>query len=77
MRYVLLIAGVYELLIGASELIWVSTSSPTLAGVAQLPSVSSLADTFIGGQTNANTIEGGIDVLVGALLIWWGLRIGG
>jgi len=62
---------VYEAGVGLSELAWVETGSTSLASVAALPSASSLIDGLINGSTNsnANLIEGGLDVAI-ALGLW-------
>jgi len=77
MKYAILIAALYEIGIGAGELLWVTTGSTSLASVAALPSVASLFDSTITGSSqsaNANEIEGGIDLAIGGALLFWYFR---
>ena len=71
MKYLLLAAALYELTIGGSEILWTSIGSTALAGIAGAPSVASLIDSMINSSDSANYIEGGIDVSVGAILLFW------
>jgi hypothetical protein len=75
MKYAILIAGLYELTVGLSEVLWVSTGSTSLASLAALPSAATLADSAVGSSSNANSIEGGIDVAIGAGLLYWFFRV--
>jgi hypothetical protein len=75
MKLILLLAALYELAIGSSEILWVSTGNATLASLAGAPSVASLIDSQINSSDSANYIEGGIDVGIGAALLLWFSKI--
>lgn len=66
-RLLVWIAVVYEASVGVSEMLWSATNNRTLAAVAALPSVASLADARITaavpvGHSYPNYIEGSIDL---------------
>ena len=71
LRYAILVAGAYLVLVGVSELAWVSTGSTTLAGIAAWPSLASAIDPLINSSDSANYVEGAIDGVMGAGLLWW------
>lgn len=69
-RWILLLVAAYEAAVGASELLWVSTGSKTLASVAALPSAASVADSTIAANypSAAHYIEGGLDLAIAGLI---------
>lgn len=77
MKTVIILVALYELTIGISELLWVSTGSTALASAAALPSVASVVDPLIASSSasgSANSIEGGLDTAIGAGLLLWALK---
>jgi hypothetical protein len=74
MRYVLWAAVAYEAAIGVSEMFWVTLGNAQMASVAAWPSVSSVVDPAIGTSSNANYVEGGIDLGVAAAIWFFFLR---
>jgi len=68
-KYAILAAAAYELAVGVSELLWVSTQNKTLAKIAGYPSVASAVDGSIAASfpQSAHNIEGAIDVAIAAI----------
>lgn len=68
-KYAILAAAAYELVVGMSELLWVSTQNKTLAKIAAYPSAASVADASISASfpQSAHNIEGAIDVAIAAI----------
>jgi hypothetical protein len=68
---------IYQALVGAAELAWVTTQNAQLASIAALPSVATLLDSAIPALAQAegaNTIEGGIDLAVAGGVYFFFLR---
>ncbi len=68
-KYAVLILAAYELAVGMSELLWVSTQNKTLAKIAGYPSAASVVDTTLSATfpASAHNVEGALDVLIGAV----------
>jgi hypothetical protein len=74
MKVIFILAGAYSLAVGLSEIGWVATGSTALATLAGLPSAGSLIDSFVGSQSNANYIEGGVDTALGLGLLYFAMK---